>query len=404
MSNNRELPDDDAEIPDEVGKVLENLADSGGAAVEKLASEAGRPLLDYAKTPLQWSRRQQATAVHNVINDLIETLGDNRHRHAVRTRLGMAGPPGADGTILSPLEAFVHKTSVPPQTRGNSADGSGVQLAPFGKIVFDRLAQINATRGWESHIEDQAARPEQLPDHPFEFDSYHMVFTLRGRAGVECTTYRVLRALQDGIDSYPSVGWYFSDPGSPVEIDALANCRVTGLTRRPDGGVAAKLKLPHPLRKGESCFFASRIRYASEVEANRVITHEVRSRRVRRLTIGVQFDVAALPEPIWRFSGDTLNTEPPASGSDAFLAVSELGYVEHIFENCEHGRKIGLQWNWSHHSAPARQAGRSQHLRPADQPGRSQQAAAPAQTNPAVPTIDGDDPAGPAKEAAMGDG
>ena len=131
----------------------------------------------------------------------------------------------------------------------------------------------------------------------------------------------------------------------------IANCRLASLDPLENGGAAAILQLPHRLREGERCFFASKVVYHSSRETTRIVSHDVRSHAVDRLTIGIQFDMTALPFSAWHYTGGReVGTRRPSEGSSDFLTMSEFGFISHEFRGCANGRRYGIQWDWSRHT------------------------------------------------------
>jgi hypothetical protein len=216
-------------------------------------------------------------------------------------------------------------------------------------MLMARLSQLNATGGWEQYAEGYTPLKEDPPGGPFKFTRYHMLFRLADRVGIECITYRVMQALSDGVDSYRAVAWYYSDPEADVQILPVANCEVGDLEPLEKGGAAAILRLPHALRRNETCFFASKVIYHSERESTRIVSHEVRSHSVDKLTIGIQFDPEAPPSSVWHYSGGReAGMKRPQGDSSDFLRMSELGFISHDFLKCLNGRRYGIQWDWEY--------------------------------------------------------
>lgn len=242
---------------------------------------------------------------------------------------------GLEPTVSMPT----HDQDTTVEVPGLGAEDDDLHRQYDESSVLARLSQLNVTGAWEKYADPDARR--------FKFARYHMLFRLKDRVGIECITYRVLQALSDGVDSYRSVAWYYSDPEANVEIVPLANCEVAALQPLAAGGAAALLKLPHALRQDETCFFASKVIYHSKRESTRIVSHEVRSRAVDELTIGIQFDQRTPPSFVWHYSSNAeIGMKRPDKGSSDLLSVSEAGYTSHVFLNCANGRRYGIQWDW----------------------------------------------------------
>jgi hypothetical protein len=333
-------------VPRTPQEVLRALANGEGATPEQIASPIGQALRDLAHFPPEWPWDVQARAIRNVISEAVESLGDARNRETARAQLGLT-PQYSSPNPARRIGVFLGSGSLEPErTQGYSQQ---IYLA-LDQMLRQRLSQLNATGGWERYASGYSPPPEEAVSYPFKFERYHMLFTLRERVGIECTTYRILRALVDDVDSYTAIAWYYSDPDAEVEVLPVANCRVTSRSPLDKGGAAVTLQLPHKLREGETCFFASKVIYHSSRETTRIVSHDVRSQSVDMLTIGIQFDMDALPSSVWHYAGGReVGTRRPSQVSTEFLPMSELGFVSHQFRACENGRRYGIQWDWVRH-------------------------------------------------------
>jgi hypothetical protein len=334
-------------VPQTLQEVLSALANGGGATPEQIASPIGQALRDLARFPPEWPWDVQAGAIRNVISEVVESLEDARNRETARAQLGLT-PQYSSGDPAKRMSVLLGSGALEPEyTYGYSQQ---IYLA-LDQMLRQRLSQLNATGDWERYASGYSSPPEEPVSYPFKFERYHMLFTLRKRVGIECTTYRLLRALIDGVDSYRAIAWYYSDPDAEVEVIPIANCRVAYQNPLDDGGAAAMLELPHKLREGETCFFASKVIYHSSRETTRIVSHDVRSQSVDRLTIGIQFDMDSLPSSAWHYTGSReVGTRRPSQGSTEFLPMSEFGFVSHEFHGCENGRRYGIQWDWVRHT------------------------------------------------------
>ena len=335
-----------ANVPETPQEALSALASGEGATPEQIASPLGRPLRDLAYVPPQWPWNVEATAIRNVISEVVESLADAHNREAARAQLGLA-PQYSSHDPAQRMETLLASGAFDPER----ISAYSQQIYPaLAQMLRERLLQLNSTGGWLEYAAGYSPPEEEIVSYPFKFERYHMLFSLAKRVGIECTTYRVLRALDDGVSSYKAIAWYYSDPEAAVEVIPIANCRVASIEPQEDGGAAAVLELPHPLRRGETCFFASKVIYHSSRETTRIVSHDVRSQSVDRLTIGIQFDMDAPPFSVWHYTGDgEVGMRRPSPDSNSFLPMSELGFVSHKFRACKHGRRYGIQWDWSRH-------------------------------------------------------
>jgi hypothetical protein len=344
------VPQDDdtapTPVPETPQEALAALAQGEGATVDRLASGEGRALLDMAALPPEWPRDVQAGIMRNVLQEVVDSLRDAQHRETVRAQLGLT----AEYSHPSParrMDALLASGMLDPHKSQAYGQGLSDIGGAVAQMIVDRLSQLNASGDWEQYAQGYVLPGEAPQKYPLRFLNYHMLFTLAGRIGIECTTYRVIRALENGVDSYKAVLWYYSDPKANVEILPVANCRVGTIRPLDRGGYEATLELPHALRKGETCFFASKVLFHSTHESARIVSHEVRCQAVNRLTIGIQFDTAAPPSAVWHYTGGPkVGMTRPSNEPRDFLTVSSLGFVSHEFSRCRNGHRYGIQWDW----------------------------------------------------------
>jgi len=338
-----------ADAPATPQEALSALAEGQGATPEQIASPAGRVLLDLANVPPQWPRHVQATAIRNVLKEVVDGLKDEIERETARAKLGLTQQyfshdpeKRIQNLVASGILASTHLAA---EERPNQ-EWRDVRPA-LAQMLIARLSQLNATEDWAQYSEGYVAPEDEPISGPYKFTRYHMLFRLSGRVGIECITYRVMQALVDGVDHYRAVAWYYSDPQADVTIQSIANCTVGSLEPLENGGAAAILALPHALHKDELCFFASKVIYNSERESTRIVSHEVRSQFVDKLTIGIQFDPVVQPSSIWYYSGGReVGMKRPREGSSDFLPISGLGFTSHVFLDCVNGQRYGIQWDW----------------------------------------------------------
>ena len=187
-----EVHGEHAEVPRTPQEALSALASGEGATTEQIASPIGQVLRDLAQFPPDWPWNVQAEAIRNVISEVVESLEDARHRETARAQLGLTAQYSSDD----------------PTQRINVLRGSGTfdsgrvhghsqQIYPaLAEMLGQRLLQVNTRGEWDRYAGGFTPPREELVKYPFKFENYHMLFTLKERVGIECTTYRVLRALE----------------------------------------------------------------------------------------------------------------------------------------------------------------------------------------------------------------
>ena len=331
-------------VPETPQEALNALASGEGATAEQIASPLGRVLRDLAYVPPQWPWNVEATAIRNVISEVVESLVDAHRRETARAQLGLT-PEYSSRDPAKRMETLLASGAFDSEP----TSGDSQQIYPaLAQMLRERLSQLNVTGDWPKYAPGYAPPVDEMASYPFKFIDYHMLFSLANRVGIECTTYRVLQALEDGVDSYRAIVWYYSDPDAAAAVIPIANCRVKSIEPLDSGGAAAILELPHKLQRGETCFFASKVVYNSFRETTRIVSHDVRSQAVDRLTIGIQFDTNDPPSSIWHYSDNIkVQMKRPSAGSTDLLPISEFGFVSHDFHACEHARRYGIQWDWT---------------------------------------------------------
>jgi hypothetical protein len=336
---------------------LRDLAKDAGPDIRQLSrgdTESLQGIMLAARTPADWSREAKATAVLTVIMELAEELTNPRWKAAALAafRLPADQYPGPEyDSLAGRWRGLARREGAQQRDIRTSAEAYRgywmVAASHLADAVERRLEELNSTPGgWEEY---RVGLPPSLPDSlPISFDRTDVLYRFRGDRGLQSISYRWLVA-HAAVDHYDPVGWYYNDPNAPVEIVPLANCSLDGPLRDlPQGGRTGTLRFSHTLDKGERYFFAYMIVFNSQQSCRPTVLYEVRGQQMDSLTVRAQFDPAAKPHKCWFFDigAQSEGWETPPEDAPELLDIAVNGYVEHIFINCQRGRKFGLRWLW----------------------------------------------------------
>jgi hypothetical protein len=344
--------------PGSVEAGLRELAVDRGPDIRQLSrgdTENLRGIMLSADTPTDWPEDAKASAVLTVIQELIGDMANQRWTVASLAAFRM--PP--EDYMGTEHDSLAGRWRALARQEGASSDREikdraeayrGYWVTAAGHLaekVDERFNELNNTPdGWLEYRSGlQSVPPNSLP---ISFERTDVLFKFRGRLGVRSISYRWLIA-NGPVDRYEPVGWYYNEPDAPVEIVPLANCQIEGPLRDlPQGGRTATLKFSHVLDQGERYFFSYVTEFNSQQPCRPVILYEIRGRSTHTLTIRAQFDPEAMPNKCWHFDVEAQNEgwEVPPDGASELLTIAPNGYIEWTFENCQRGRKFGLQWRW----------------------------------------------------------
>jgi len=328
---------------DEIRVEVQGLGRDEGLTVSKLE---GTQLLTLIRRPLEWSDEDAAVALQQLILELVARIRDEKPRVAARATLNLGTSPVAGRSGTARQKALAADRSVHPDTVREWWYDAVESLLD---VLPRKIEELNSTPGgWSPYGPTFTLVPDE--DRPnFSLDRVDVAWRLRGRVGEELLSYRWLRALEDGVDRYQAIAWYFSDPDhDKYEVVPLLNCEKGQSTRSRRGILLTDLVFPEPLSQSDSIFFAYKVLIKSDREAETVFLHSVRSAGVSHLIFRVQFDPCEMPTRAWSFTAMS-DADPyvlPPDGSPRYLVPNRLGYVEEHFRNCKRGAKYGISWQW----------------------------------------------------------
>jgi hypothetical protein len=344
--------------PGSIEAGLRELALDKGPDFRQLSrgdTENLRGIMLSAQTPTDWPEDAKASAVLTVIQELIQKMTNPRWAAAALAAFRMPADQyaGAEYDSLAArwrAQARREGAATDREVRDRAESYRGYWVTAASNLADDvehRFYELNNTPGgWQSYRAGLPSVP--APSLPISFDRTDVLFRFRGRIGIQSISYRWLIANAP-IDHYEPVGWYYNQPDAPVEIIPLANCRIDGPLRDlPQGGRSATLKFSRTLDEGEHYFLAYMTEFNSQQPCRPAILYEIRGREMRNLTIRAQFDQDAMPGKCWRFDVQAQNEgwEVPPDDAPELLTIARNGYVEWTFQNCQRGRKYGMQWQW----------------------------------------------------------
>jgi len=302
-----------------------------------------------------WSAEDKATAALDVILQVLATMKNQNWRAVTLAAYAQPESQYQSPHFDTRAERWRERARRDEGIEGEEAMRSRLETyRGFFVNAVSRLAEDVERRfhalnrephAWEAHRTREPSSPTHLP---VTFDRVDVLFRLQGHVGIQQLTYRWLTAIEP-ISEIEVVGWYYGQADANLDIVPLANCTLAGgLDELPRGGRIGTLKFARTLDVGEEYFFAYSIDYNSGQPCRPVVSHEVRGRSTKLLTVRVQFDEQALPALCWYFEaiGEIDGQRVPADGSERHLLVSPNGYVDHTFTDALFGRKYGIMWRW----------------------------------------------------------
>ena len=200
-----------------------------------------------------------------------------------------------------------------------------------------------------------AAVPGLLDMGPWTFVSLDLTYRLEGRAVRETEQVCVVRAVEDGVDTYRAIYYWAEGEGPPAHLVMYEGGTLIADTQTLQPGLrVATIRLPHPLAAGELHRLRYDIQYAGDEDSEPICAVHI-VWPVDHLTVRVAFDTAALPDAAWRVEG----LPPDGAGADAAvpLHVDPSGYVDATFSRPAISRLHGIRWAWRPRSAPLSQPG-----------------------------------------------
>ena len=339
---------------------LRELGDGRGASVRKLAdahSPGLRAIIDAVRPELEanWSIEDKAAAALDVILQTLATFRNENWKAVTEAAYGQPEEqyrgPQFDTRAARWRERAQRDEDLQdgPAMKSRLETYRGFFVNAVSRLSEDVEQMFQALNrepsAWERYRRHEPSSPTHLP---VTFERVDVLFRLQGNVGVQQLTYRWLKALEP-ISEIEVVGWYYSQADADLDIVPLANCTLDGeLDDLPRGGRIGALKFARTLNPGDDYFFAYSINYRSEKPCRPVVSHEVRGRATKLLTVRVQFDPQAMPDRCWCFEaiGELDGQRVPSLGSDRDLVVSANGYVDHEFKDAVFGRKYGIMWRW----------------------------------------------------------
>ncbi|TCO19105.1 hypothetical protein EV652_11484 [Kribbella steppae] len=329
---------------EDLRRAIQQLGEREGMTAARLEDS---PLYDLmANIPPGWSPADRAAALGRLIIELVNGISSINLRSAARVALNLqeSGSTGRSARIR--WSAFANSEGANERTARNWWYEAALTLS---RIIPERIHEVNAAGDWPKYrvhgVSGQAR--ESLP--PYRFARIDSCFWFEGRVGSRSVTNRRVVALEDGVDRILAVGRYYADPRpGTAQIVPQMNCEL-GKIREGRGMTAVELRLPEPLGRGQETFISYEIQYHSDQDCEPVVNHEVTAASVGLYVVRVQFDPDQIPESVWFFSARTdveALLEPAAAEVDRLVNVSQLGYVDHRFHDCEYGVSYGLAWAW----------------------------------------------------------
>jgi hypothetical protein len=133
-----------------------------------------------------------------------------------------------------------------------------------------------------------------------------------------------------------------------IEILPMTNCRAGVTDIQPNGWIVRPMYFAAPLCHGESVFFASRVKYRTNIPAYPAFL-QVTSFGILSLIMRVQFGSGVVPELCWVYGGPNAaeaSNVPDESEDSRWRAPNQLGYLEYHTENCPPAWCYAIGWKW----------------------------------------------------------
>jgi hypothetical protein len=315
------------------------------------------PLLDLCSMPESWAPMVRGARLLDLIVECAAEFSRDLDSDLALTALGH------HGRSQGPTQSRRFRQLIELLSRtDNPTAVSGAALRARWRRLSIELAKRTATAAislapseWEMRSPTSASA-EDAPQ-PFFVERLEVAYFIDSK-GVctETITQRWLSAdlsyegADAEIDHYRVRARYLGAGGEELVADTwiypLLNCVAEEARINADGWMSINARFPHPLRHGEETFFATRVRYKTDMRCEPPLYIRVTTMGVRDLVMRVQFAGGA-PQQVWFYGGPI---DPEAKGSDDLRRIeaqpNEVGYVEYVAENCPSGWFYAVGWTW----------------------------------------------------------
>jgi len=175
-------------------------------------------------------------------------------------------------------------------------------------------------------------------EHTFRFD--------QGRVPSEIQCLRVVRALEDGVDTFLLPYWHSTDrrPGV-AHVVPLEGIEVDSVSYLGDGYFITTVRFPRPLMQGEEHRFTWKVAIESTVEP-KPFSVQIPLTYTERLAVRVQFQNDSRPQRVWRVDALPPLALPGEYSEDRAIEIDRLAYTEARFTDVEKRLAYGVGWEW----------------------------------------------------------
>ncbi|GAB1512234.1 hypothetical protein [Actinophytocola sp. KF-1] len=238
-------------------------------------------------------------------------------------------------------------------------------IRELGERVHERLDYLHDhPQDWHEYFVNGPRFRRPSPGaQPVFAELFVTTVFMKGRFVQRRITERLITAWEDDVRFYTARALpEMEDASVSVPVRALWGCKAELLPTPPGEPILTRLWFPHPLRRGESHFFASEAVARDVHTERRAINVEIDhhgiapgarlhdSMPIRGLTIRIIFDEEEPPAAVWWYADQSERerySRSAAERDDRCLRVSPHGHAEHTFaQACQPGADYGLSIAW----------------------------------------------------------
>jgi hypothetical protein len=350
------------------GEPLEVLGD----AIKEPVSDPAVVLRSLVAPTASLTAESREFAVWGLIVDEIGSVGNSRHRNALRAAFRVPPSPGDFGWKAKLGDRFRQLMLLPgifgdppPTTTTPMHQAWRWALKALAAALAEKLVSLGGP-GWLPYIDIGRAAAEVTSDErigwraraasrgaqPVFVERMVVTVVMHRKTALRRITERDVIACEDGVDGYDVhalTGWEHAPEEIPVT--ALWACRVIASPcAHPGDPVPARLRFGRTLRKGERYRFESEARDGQLDEERRWINVDVDHHGIAPagLTVRINFDENCLPGACWWYAEQTEyeRMRRPPDGDPHLLAVDD-GFVRHTFlDGCHPRESYGVAFRW----------------------------------------------------------
>lgn len=324
---------------DAIAELGWSMAGEGLTADKLTTMPAVRALPAVADVVADVAEAKQPAVAYDVVAAAARSLGGSVDARLLRNALGI--DYDGDARNLTERRAAFGWVGDPRTIYDRERKMLGALVTTLGAPGNGPYPATNGT----ARAAPAAAVPGLLDMGPWTFLTLDLTYRIAGRALRETEQVCVVRAVEDGVDRYRAIYYWKDGAGPPAHLVMYEGGTLVDDTQTLQPGLhVATISLPRPLAAGDVHRLRYDITYAGDEDSEPICAVHV-VWPVDTLTVRVAFDVAALPDAVWRVDG--LAPEGvPAAGDGVALHVDGSGYVDAEFRQPAISRLHGIAWSW----------------------------------------------------------